>query len=101
MSHPLLTEGLQVIFLGVHMTKRISVTVIVFFATLVAANYIIGELAVLYEMWATGAKTRADLADDFGLGIIGMLIVFPSSVVIAVICSWFVWRKTRRRVEKN
>jgi len=44
-------------------------------------------------MWSTGAASRGELADDFGLGLLGLFIVVPGSLIGAAMAGWWVWRK--------
>jgi hypothetical protein len=52
-------------------------------------------------MWSTGATSRADLANDFGLGLLGLFVVLPGSFIGAVIAAWWVWRKLSVREPTN
>ena len=74
------------------MIKRIALTCTVVIGTLVVANFVLGEVAVFFEMLATGADTRAELSEDYGLGLLGVLVVFPVSGVLALACGWITWR---------
>ncbi|WP_234707694.1 hypothetical protein [Pseudomonas amygdali] len=49
----------------------------------------LGEAAVMFKMASMGAKSRAKLADDFGLGIIGLFIVVPATLIGTVITASF------------
>ncbi|KPX93561.1 hypothetical protein ALP86_04490 [Pseudomonas amygdali pv. mori] len=51
--------------------------------------WLLGEAAVMFKMASMGAKSRAKLADDFGLGIIGLFIVVPATLIGAVITASF------------
>lgn len=73
--------------------KRIAFSIITFVLATIIAYQLLDEAAVYYEMHSTGANSRAELADDFGLGVLGMLIVVPGSGIIGIICSWVIWRK--------
>ena len=77
--------------------KNIAVTISVFLITLLIANYVLGEAAVCYEMWATGTTTRAELSEDYGLGMLGLLVVLPASVLVAIASGWLTWSKLSRR----
>ena len=72
--------------------KRIVLSLVVFVIVAIALEWLLGELAVVYEMWATGTKDRTELANDFGLGMIGILIVLPLAFIGALISVIFVWR---------
>ncbi|MBS8233307.1 hypothetical protein DYI41_20575 [Marinobacter salarius] len=75
--------------------KRCLISLCVFVLVVITAYQLLGEAAVHYEMYSTGAATRAELADDFGLGILGLFVVLPGSFLAGVICSWLTWRKLR------
>ena len=72
---------------------RVVLGTAVFVAVLVTAIYVLGELAVYYEMWATDTKERVDLAEDYGLGLIGVMVVIPVSCVLAFAAGWIVWAR--------
>jgi hypothetical protein len=55
--------------------QKVALTTALFLLVLQTAIYVLGELAVYYEMGSTGAKERAGLAEDYGLGLIGALVV--------------------------
>jgi hypothetical protein len=76
--------------------KKISLSSVAFALAFLVAYYLLGESAVYYEMWATGAATRVELADDFGLGILDFFIVLPASALIAFVTAWLTWRKVTR-----
>jgi len=52
---------------------------------------------VMFEMANTGATSRAELADDFGLGILGIMVVLPATIIGAVITASVVWWKMSPR----
>ncbi len=79
------------------MMKRAAITTLAFLIALPSIYWLLGEAAVIFEMASTGAKSRAELADDFGLGIIGLFIVAPATVIGAVITASFFWWKMRPR----
>lgn len=84
--------------------KRLVISIVVLFMTTAIAYQLLGETAVYYEMHSTGATSRADLADDFGLGLLGILFVVPGSVLIGIAGSWFTWKSfktTKSADEKN
>jgi len=71
--------------------KSIACSVIAFVLGTVIAEQLLGEVAVYYEMWSIGASGRAELADDFGLGLLWLLFVLPGSVIVGAIGSWVTW----------
>jgi hypothetical protein len=79
------------------MIKRAAITILAFLIALPSFNWLFGEAAVMFEMANTGATSRAELADDFGLGIIGIMVVLPATIIGAVITASFVWWKMRPR----
>ena len=64
-----------------------------FVVSQVAFYWLFSEMVVFYEMWVTGATLRAELADDFGLGILGLLVALPGSVLGALVVAWVVWNR--------
>ena len=78
--------------------KRAALSILVFAVVAAIAYQLLGEGAVYYEMHSTGATSRAELGDDFGLGLLGLFIVVPGSILIGIICSWITWRKFKVKV---
>jgi len=74
--------------------RRVALSLIVFAIAAVVLEWFLGELAVNYEMRATGAKECAEVANDFGLGLLGMLVVLPLTFIGSLISSVFAWRLT-------
>ncbi len=64
--------------------------------SLPALYWVLSEAAVLYEMAATGAQTRAELGDDLGLGFLGLFLVLPGTIVGAVAVGLLIWSLCRR-----
>lgn len=56
------------------------------------AHWLIGELVVLYEMWATNAQSRQELGDDLGLGVLWGIVVLPGTALFSVSATWIAWR---------
>ncbi len=79
----------------------VALSSVIFLLAFLLFNYVLSEVAVYYEMATTGAKVRAELGDDFGLGILLMFVVVPVSFVAAFCVGlgcWFVgWRQLRRK----
>lgn len=61
-----------------------------------ALFWVLSEMTVLYEMITTGAKTRAELGDDLGLGFLGLFVVLPGTVIGAVAVGMVTWFLSRR-----
>jgi hypothetical protein len=74
-------------------TKKAVGALVTFVIATATLHWVLGESAVRFEMWSTGAASRSDLANDFGLGLLGLLIVVPSSLIGAAAAGWWVWRK--------
>ncbi|ALE01125.1 hypothetical protein [Pseudomonas syringae] len=80
------------------MIKRAAIATLAFLIALPSLYWLLSEAAVMFEMASTGAKSRAELADDFGLGIIGLFVVVPATVIGAVtIASFICWKMRPRR----
>ncbi|MET4163933.1 hypothetical protein ABIE61_003799, partial [Marinobacterium sp. MBR-111] len=77
--------------LCVSQMKRVACSVIAFILATVIAEQLLGDVAVYFEMWSVGASSRAELADDFGLGLLWLLIVLPGSIIVGAISSWVTW----------
>jgi hypothetical protein len=73
--------------------RKIGIVTLVFFAGVAALYLILSEAVVYFEMWSTNALSRADLADDFGLGLLGVFIVVPGSIVGGMVVGWIAWRR--------
>lgn len=71
----------------------LSIAVLVL-ATAIAYQ-LFGEAAVYYEMNTTGATSRAELANDFGLGFLGLFFVVTDSVLVGIASSWITWRSLK------
>lgn len=73
--------------------KSVLFSILVFILATVISYQLLTEAAVYYEMQSTGAASRVELADDFGLGLLGLFFVMPGSVIIGAVSSWLTWRK--------
>jgi hypothetical protein len=71
--------------------KKITLSFAVLVIATAIAYQLLSEAAVYYEMHSTGATSRAELADDFGLGLLGLFFVVPGSILIGIVSSWFTW----------
>jgi hypothetical protein len=80
--------------------KRTAIVVMTFGVVLAVFNWALGEGVVHYEMWSTGTPLRADLANDFGLGVLFFLVVLPGSLIAASAAAWLVWRKLDTRLQR-
>ena len=76
---------------------RIPATLSTLVIGVLALSWSLGEAAVRYEMLSTGALARDELGDDFGLGLLGMVVVQPLSVIGAAALAIVVWRSFRGR----
>ena len=83
------------------MFKNTVLTFAAFLFVFLVANYLLGEAAVYYEMWATDTTLRADLSEDYGLGMLGLFVVLPLSVIVAFVSGWLTWRKLTRQRSKG
>ena len=77
--------------------KRLACSVIAFILATVIAEQLLGDVAVYFEMWSVGASSRAELVDDFGLGLLWLLIVLPGSIIVGAISSWVTWIVLKKR----
>lgn len=60
------------------------------------AHWLIAEIVVKYEMWATNAQSREELADDFGLAALWMIVVLPGTAVLSVMAALVAWIMLRK-----
>lgn len=81
--------------------QKLVLSTVVFFVVLVTALYGFGELVVYFEMWSTGVKERVELAEDFGLGVLFVIVVMPVSFVLASMSGWIAWRRFSRLGQTN
>lgn len=57
--------------------------------------WLTAEAVVIYEMSVTGANSRAELSDDFGLGFL-LFIAVPIGAALGAAVVWFlVWSRTQ------
>ena len=78
-------------------TKKAMGALVTFVIATPAFHWVLGESAVRFEMLSTGAASRGELANDFGLGLLGLFIVVPGSLIGAAVAGWGVWRKLSAR----
>lgn len=84
--------------------KRATLSILIACISLPALYWVLSEAAVSYEMMETGAKTRAELEDDFGLGLLGLFVVLPGTVIGAIavgLVTWFLSRQARKTKVEN
>ena len=81
------------------MLKRSFLTLLSFIISFFVLLEVFSELAILFEMWSTGAQHRSELADDFGLGILLMLVTLPLTLLRSLVVAFITWRKARRFVK--
>lgn len=79
------------------MNRRVIFTIIGTMISAIVFWNALAEAVVLYEMWATGASTRAELADDMGLGILLFLVVPPGTIILSSIMALGIWRHLNKR----
>jgi hypothetical protein len=72
--------------------RRALLAITSFASATVVLYWLLSEAAVRYELWSTGALSRSELADDFGLGILGIGFVVPASVIGGLLVALGVWR---------
>jgi hypothetical protein len=57
--------------------------------------WLLTEIAARYEMWATHMKTRAELGEDLGFGLL-LLPATGAAIVGSLVVGYLAWRKTGR-----
>ena len=75
------------------LASRFLICVLVFVASGYIANLLFTKIAAYYEMWSTGASSRQDLGDDFGLELLLVIVVTPASWIAGILASILVWRR--------
>jgi hypothetical protein len=78
--------------------KRIALATGAATASLLVIGWILGELVVQYEIYTTGARSRAELGDDLGLGILLLIVVPIGSIAGAVLVWCKVWSATKKQL---
>jgi len=81
--------------------RNIVIVTLVFIGSIPALLVVLSEILVYFEMWTTGAASRAELSEDYGLGLLLMFIGVPSSFVGALLIAWLTWRKISLRNDRN
>lgn len=61
-----------------------------------AIVWLLSELLLYYEWFATGARSRAELGDDPGFGMLLFFVVPPGTVVGTAWVGVWVWRRTEK-----
>jgi hypothetical protein len=77
-----------------HIAKRVAITSLAVAASLPAIAWALSELVVYYEWFSTGATSRAELGEDFGLGVLLFLVVPPGTLIGVVFIGLAVWSRT-------
>ena len=73
--------------------RKIGIVTLVFFVGVAMLYCILSEAVVYFEMWSTNAVSRSELADDFGLGILGVFVAVPGSIIGGTVMGWIAWRR--------
>lgn len=58
--------------------------------------WVFGEVAVYLELGATGAASRAELGDDFGLAVLGVFFVLPATLIVMAVSAMLAWLVSAR-----
>lgn len=80
-----------------HSDKRALIATLAAVVCAPAIFWLAAEGVVCYEMFATGASSRAELGDDLGLGILLFMVVPPTTLVGIVVVWLVVWFWLRSR----
>lgn len=80
-----------------HKSKRVLITLLAVLVSIPAVSWLLSEMLVYYEWFSTAASSRAELGDDFGLGILLFLIVPLGTFIGVVFIGRAVWRHTNLR----
>lgn len=54
-------------------------------------RWVFAELLARYEMWSTGALSRAELSEDYGMGMMGLLVVEPAAIAGGLAVAAITW----------
>ena len=68
-------------------SKRLLISSLITLASIPLIAWILGELVLYYELITTGAASREELGDDFGLGILLFLVV-PAGTLLSACLVW-------------
>jgi hypothetical protein len=79
-----------------HKRLRALICVACVLVSLPLTLWLTSEIAVQYELLATGASARAELGDDLGLGVLLFVFALPAALVLSLLLGVVVWRLTRR-----
>lgn len=71
--------------------KRVLIASLVAVLSLPVIGWLLSELVVFYELFATGAGSRTELGDDFGFGLLLFFVVPPGTIVGAAVVWLTVW----------
>ncbi len=79
-----------------HKALRAFLATIVALVSVPAYAWLAAELAAYYEMFSTGMKSRAELGDDLGFGIL-LFMVVPLFTLAGALLVWgLFWFRTGR-----
>ena len=82
------------------MILRIFISLAVLVFSFICFEHLIGEWYIALHMEKVGAPNRAALSDDYGLGLVGLLIIVPCSFILSVITAKLTWSWLGRRDKK-
>ncbi|HCU67345.1 MAG TPA: hypothetical protein DF774_16470 [Rheinheimera sp.] len=73
----------------------ISLAVMVF--SFICFEHLISEWYIALHMEKVGAPDREALSEDYGLGLVGLLIIVPCSFILSVMTAKLTWSWLGRR----
>ena len=80
-----------------HKPLRALISTASFLGSLPVTLWLTSEMAVQYELFATGAVARAELGDDLGLGVFLFVFALPAALVLSLLVGIACWFAIGRR----
>ena len=79
--------------------KRVLISAIAIAVFVPTIWWLLGELVIYYEWFATGANSRAELGNDLGLGILLFMVVPAGTLIATILFAYWIWIRTGRCVQ--
>ncbi|MDP5215555.1 hypothetical protein ORJ66_21150, partial [Pseudoalteromonas tunicata] len=83
--------------LCVSMILRIFISLAVLVFSFICFEHLISEWYIELHMEKVGAPNREALSEDYGLGLVGLLVIVPFSFILSVITAKLTWSWLGRR----
>jgi len=83
-----------------HKTKQTIIALVAALVVAPIAHWALTETVFRYELWVTSTQSPAELADDFGLAVLWVMVVLPGTTLCSVAAAWLTWRRLLRDPQK-